>query len=477
MRPIYTYKPQQLLLLLFGLLVLVQPLTAQELPKYLNAPIPQTWSVDSLAAQPVATPARWWTVMADPQLDSLISVGIERNRNLLAAINRIEMAKANFRIAQSAFYPSFMWDNSWTKAKQSGQLSSQSSGSGVTTSYFTTAISSSWEIDVFGAIRKNAQSQKELYRASQEDYSALVVSLSSQIAVAYAQLRTAQQSLLVAQQNLESQQKILAITEGRFKSGLATSLDVAQAKVTYFSTQASLPAIETSISNAINSIALLLGDIPSHVRGMLSRDKDIPNYYHLAAIGKPEEIIANRPDIRAAARTVDSYASALGASKRDWYPKVLLNSSVGYSAHEFDRLGNHKSLTYQLAPAISWTIFNGGQRVQAIKAARAQLDESINQYNETVLTAIQEVESAITQYTNALKQVKALKDVVNQAQIQLRLSLEQYKDGLSNFQNVQTAQVSLLSSQSQLISAEGGALEALIQLYNSLGGGANAASN
>ena len=166
-------------------------------------------------------------------------------------------------------------------------------------------------------------------------------------------------------------------------------------------------------------------------------------------------------------------AASLGASKSDWWPKVFVKGSVGFASHDFDKLANHNSLTYEIAPTLTWNFFQGTQKIQATRLAKAQLDESIRQFNQTVLTSVQEVDNAMSSYKNSIKQIVALREVVNQGKQTLDLSLDLYKQGLTPFQNVLDAQRSLLTYQNQLTQAQGSSLLNLIQLYQSLGGGWN----
>ena len=177
------------------------------------------------------------------------------------------------------------------------------------------------------------------------------------------------------------------------------------------------------------------------------------------------------PDVRSAERSVNAQAALVGASKSDWLPQVFLKGSVGYAAKDLKDLTHHKSMTYEIAPALSWTLFKGTQLVNATKLAKAQLDEAINQFNQTVLTAVQETDNAMNAYRNSIKQIVALREVRNQGQETLTLSLELYKQGLTPFQNVLDAQRSLLSYENQLIQARGYSLLQLIAMYQALGGG------
>jgi outer membrane protein TolC len=170
---------------------------------------------------------------------------------------------------------------------------------------------------------------------------------------------------------------------------------------------------------------------------------------------------------------VDAQAAALGASKSDWWPTVFINGSIGFASHKLDQFIHQNSLTYEIAPTISWKLFQGTQLIQATRQAKAQLDESIRQFNQDVLTAVQEVDNAMNAYKYSIKQIVSLREVVNQSKQTLDLSLDLYKQGLTPFQNVLDAQRSLFTYEQDLVQAEGSSLLYLIQLYQALGGGWN----
>ena len=185
----------------------------------------------------------------------------------------------------------------------------------------------------------------------------------------------------------------------------------------------------------------------------------------------PVDLLLRRPDIRGAERSVNAQAALLGASKSDWLPKVFLKGSFGYAARDLNDLVKSKSMTYEIAPSLSWTIFSGGQLINATRLAKAQLDESINQFNQTVLTAVQETDNAMNSYRNSIQQIVAMREVCNQGEETLKLSLDLYKQGLTPFQNVLDALRSLLTYENQLVQAQGSSLLHLIALYQALGGG------
>lgn len=456
-----------LLLLLF----LSSAISAQHADHYLDTPLPQAWEEGGeVFRQTLPVDDQWWKSFGDTTLDSLISIAVDRNYSVLTAIDRMNMAKAGLRMERSGFFPTVGINAGWTRQQTSGNTSELPQS---TQHYYDVSANMSWELDIFGSIRQRVKAQKETFAASKEEYTAVMVSLSAQVASSYIQLRELQQELKVVERNCASQAAVLKITEVRYNTGLVSKLDVAQAKSVYFSTKASIPQLESGINQYITSLAVLLGNYPQEIRPVLERVGELPDYMEPISIGIPADLLMRRPDIRSAEHQINAQAASLGASKSDWLPQVFIKGSVGYASKDFKDLTKHKSFTYEIAPALSWTIFSGGKLVNATKSARAQLDEAIDQFNQTVLTAVQETDNAMTAYRSSIKQIVALREVRNQGQETLTLSLDLYKQGLTPFQNVLDAQRSLLSYENQLVQARGNSLLQLIALYQALGGGWN----
>lgn len=441
----------------------------QTVDRYLDTPLPKEWEESGeLFQQTLPVDDHWWKSFQDSKLDSLIALAIDRNYSVAMAINRIAAARANLRSERGNFFPSIGLNAGWTRQETSGNTSTLPQS---TEHYYDAALSVSWEVDVFGSIRKRVKAQKENFAASKEEYTGVMVSMAAEVASAYINLRELQQEVEVIKKNAASQEEVLKITEVRYNTGLVAKLDVAQAKSVLFSTKASIPQLEAGINQYITSLAVLLGMYPQEIRPVLQTVGSLPDYMEPIGVGMPVDLLLRRPDVRSAERSVNAQAALLGASKSDWLPKVFLKGSFGYAARDLKDLGKSKSMTYEIAPALSWTLFSGGQLVNATRLAKAQLDEAINQFNQTVLTAVQETDNAMNAYRNSIKQIVALREVRNQGIETLNLSLELYKQGLSPFQNVLDAQRSLLSYENQLVQAEGSSLLQLISLYKALGGG------
>ena len=437
--------------------------------RYLDKPLPQEWEEDAQIFQQVLpVDDQWWKAFQDPVLDSLISVAVKQNYSILPAIDRINMAKANLRMERGNFFPTIGLNAGWTRQQSSGNTSELPQS---TQHYYDASLNMSWELDLFGSIRNRVKAQKENFAASKEEYTGTMVSLCAQVASAYINLRELQQELAVIQKNCASQEAVLKITEVRYNTGLVSKLDVAQAKSVFFSTKSSIPQIESGINQYITTLAILLGTYPQEIRPTLESPGILPDYMEPIGVGLPADLLLRRPDIRSAERSVNAQAALVGASKSDWLPQIFLKGSLGYAAKDLKDLTHHKSMTYEIAPALSWTLFKGTQLVNATKLAKAQLNEAINQFNQTVLTAVQETDNAMNAYRNSIKQIVALREVRNQGQETLTLSLELYKQGLTPFQNVLDAQRSLLSYENQLVQARGYSLLQLIAMYQALGGG------
>ena len=433
----------------YAVLCLFLPITlpAQKEHKYLDHALPEAWQEnDSDFQQTLPVDDQWWKNFNDPTLDSLIEVAVKQNYSVLMAVDRIAMAKANLRIQQGSYSPTLGLAAGWTRQQSSGHTSNLPQ---TITQYSDAALSMNWEIDVFGSM----------------------VSLCAQVASAYINLRELQQEVEVVKKNCLSQQAVVKITEKRYETGLVSKLDVAQALSVYYDTKASLPMLEAGIIQYTNALGVLMGLYPWDVREIMETRKPLPEYIETIGIGIPANLLLRRPDIREAERLVNARAASLGASKSDWWPKVFVKGSVGFASHDLDKLVNHNSLTYEIAPAISWNFFQGTKLAQATRLAKAQLDESIRQFNQDVLTAVQEVDNAMNFYKNSIKQIVALREVVNQGKQTLELSLDLYKQGLTPFQNVLDAQRSLLSYENELTQARGSSLLSLIQLYQALGSG------
>ena len=301
---------------------LCSALTAQNGNRYLEKPLPRNWgntvvpnsktvstttgiansttaSADDniFSGQILPVDDQWWKAFNDPVLDSLISVASGENYSVLAAIDRMEQARASLRMERSNFLPSITLNGGWLRQQSSGNTTELPQS---ITHYYDASLNASWELDIFGSIRQRVKAQRETFQASREEYISVQVSLCAQVASAYINLRELQQELQVVMHNCRTQEEVLNITEVRYNTGLVSKLDVAQAKSVYFSTKASVPQLESGISQYINSLAILLGTYPQEIRPTLERIGKLPDYlpiYYSAVrmCDRPKDWLMHKP--------------------------------------------------------------------------------------------------------------------------------------------------------------------------------------
>ena len=443
---------------------------AQQDVEYIEQELPNEWNYGEYFGQTLPVDDKWWQNFDDPVLDSLIVAACENNYSVLGAMENIRKARAAWKQAQSQMFPTLDLSLGWQRAKTSGNIASTM----YTESWegeFDAGVSMQWQADVFGTIYMRSKAQKMLFMATEEEYNAVMVTLIANVATTYFSLRQSLAQMQVIRWNVESQREIMKIVESRYESGLASKLDVAQSRSVYYSTMAQIPAMQATIESYRNAMAVLLGLYPQELKGWLNEGYALPTYVEIIGVGMPAQLILRRPDLRAAVKQVEANAALLGATKRDWFPRILLTGSIGFSSHDLKHLPRSKSLTWEIAPSITWNIFSGGERVNATREARATLDNSIISYNSALLNAVQEVENAMSQYTGSLEQIESLREAMNQNNETLTLSLELYRQGLTEYQNVLDAQRSLLTYQNYLVQAHGSSLMYLVKLYEALGGG------
>lgn len=443
---------------------------AQQGEVFIDSALPDGWNNGDCFDQTMPPDDEWWQNFEDPVLDSLILYASENSYSVLGAIENIRKARAAWNIARGKMLPTFDIGMGWQRAKTSGNIAS-TMYTEAWEGQFNAALSMQWQADVFGSIYMRSKAQKMLFMATEEEFRAVMVTLVANVATTYFSLCQSVEQLKVLRENVKSQHEIMEIVISRYNSGLASKLDVAQSRSVYYSTMAEIPAMQATIDGYRNKMAVLLGIYPQDLAGWPGEECSLPSYMEPIGVGVPAMLLRRRPDIRVAEKQVEANAAQLGATRRDWFPEVLLTGSIGFSSGEMKHLFRSKSLTWEIAPTIKWNIFSGGERLNATREARAALDQSIISFNSTLLTAVQEVESAMSQYKSSVEQIVSLREAVNQNEETLTLSLELYKQGLTEYQNVLDAQRTMLTYQGYLVQAQGGSLIYLVQLYEALGGG------
>ena len=389
---------------------------------YLLSPVPESWQLEQQYFQTLPCDDSWWTTFNDPVLTELIRMAIANNYNVASALKRIEMASKEIGMARSNYYPTISLSGGWTKEQESGKLYNYDSDR-IKSSYFSLGASMNWEIDVFGRVYSNVKEKKAAYNVARADYDAVMVSLCASVATAYMQLRTYEEEIRVAKQHIESQKEVCKITEARFNADLGNMLDVTQARVVLYETEATLPTLEADVRTMKNSLALLVAEYPGKLDEILdTNNESLPVYQQTVDLGVPADIIRRRPDIVEAEMELAEYAAAVGVAKKDFLPVLSITGDIGTSAHSGKNLFSKNSLTYSIAPQLSWTLFEGLSRNYALSEAKLQLESAIDQYNLTVMTAVQEVDNALVNYASLLNAIELQTRVVAESKKALDLS-------------------------------------------------------
>ena len=332
------------------LLLLLIPIgaVAQEGGDYLNKAVPQEWNDGEYFNQTMPPDDEWWRNFDDPVLDSLIAVASKNNYSVLGAMENIRKARAAWRTAQGKMLPTLDLNLGWQRAKTSGNIA-QTMYREAWEGEFSTAVSMQWQADVFGNIYMRSKAQKMLFMATEEEYKAVMITLTANVALTYISLRQSLAEMQVIRENAASQREIMKIVESRYQTGLASKLDVAQSRSVYYSTLAQIPAMQANIESYRNSMAVLLGTYPQELEGWLNEGHNLPEYIEPVSIGVPAMLLRRRPDVRAAEKEVEANAALLGAAKRDWFPQLFLTGSIGFASGEMKNLFRSRSLTWQIA--------------------------------------------------------------------------------------------------------------------------------
>lgn len=436
----------------------------------LRSPIPEQWLYVPEHVQMAPTEDKWWKEFGDTTLNMLISKAEENNFNVASALKRIELANKELAITRSGYYPNLGVSAGWNRSQTPGAMDPKVGPSSVSTGY-SAGLSMSWEIDVFGRIRRQMKADKAAIDVSRADYDAVMVSLCANLAKSYLQLRTYQMQREVALEHISSQEKVVKIAEARHEAGIGNKLAVNQAKTVLASTRSTLPGLEASIRTTANAIAILTGVYPAHLVPELLKPGVLPKDMGMPTVGVPVDLLRRRPDVVEAEAQLAQYAAMIGVAKNDFLPVLTLDGSIGTSARRLDNLFGKHSLSYSIAPTLSWTIFDGLSRNYKVAEAKIQLEQSVDNYNMTILNAVEEVENAITRYNAALQEVETLKETVVYSEEALRLALDTYKQGLSSMTDVVTSLQSYLQYQNSLVTARGETLAQLVSLYQAMGGG------
>ncbi len=421
-----------------------------------------------------ASLAEWWKGFQDPELDSLIQQALQSNLGLQQAQSRILQARAARTIAGSGLWPSVNASGANTTSGSgltTGAGGSSAASSTSTRNLFQAGLDAAWELDFFGGVRRGVEAANANLQAAVEDSHDVMVTLTAEVALNYVELRGFQQQIAIAQKNVEDQRETAEITHKRFGVGFASGLDVANADAQVATTQSQIPPLQASAQQAIYALSVLLGREPAALLAELSPTGNIPPTPPAVPVGLPSDLLEQRPDVLRAEALLHSATAQVGVATADLFPKFSLTGSAGLQSLTQGSLASLAGKFWSVGPSVSLPIFNAGRIRANIKAQNEAAQQALLSYRQTVLTALQDVESAMIAYAKDQQHRTALADAVKSNQTAVDLSMKLYTSGEAEFLNLLTAEHNLYTSEDAMVQADRTIDTDLIALYKALGGG------
>lgn len=405
--------------------------------------------------------AKWWESFDDPMLTDLINRAISNNLSIKEAALRLDEARIRRGVTGADQYPSVSSSASLTKSRTSGMSN---------TSY-QAGFDANWEIDLFGGIRRSIEASDADLASSQESLKDVTISLISEVALNYVQLRLYQSQLEITSSNLKAQEETHEIVLWRYQAGLVTELDLKKSEYSLEQTRAQIPAIHQNIEQAENKIAVLLGGNPGELKEELNQVKSIPVLQNKIKTGIPADLLRQRPDLRKAERDLAAQTARIGVAVSELYPTITLSGSLRANASTLSALTESDNLARSIGPSISWPVFRAGAIRKNVKIQTTVADQLLVQYKSLLLSAVEEVENALSSCFYQQAKNVSLKKASDAARRAYELAKMQYSSGLVDFQILLEAQRALLSLEDQVNQGEGQISINYITLYKALGGG------
>ena len=437
-----------------------------------EAPAPATYKALEgwRAAQPRDELPRgsWWTVFGDPELDALMKRVDISNQNIRVAEARLRQARAVADQARASLFPTLNASGSVTRSKAPSLSNQPSFATGAVNNYNAGLSVPSWEVDLWGHIRRNVESQEASWQASAADLEGARLSARATLAQDYFALRVADSTKRLLVETVQAYQRSLELTQNRYAAGVVARVDVVQAEVQLKTAQAQLIDVGVNRAQLEHAIAMLVGEPPAN---FALAPGDLALKVPSVPVALATELLERRPDIAAAERAMAAANAQIGVAKSAYFPTVTLSASTGFRTTTLANLLTAPSRFWSLGAAAAEGLFDAGARRAANEQAAAAYDAQVATYRQTVLAAFQDVEDNLAAL-RILEQEAALRDEVARSALHaLELTINQYKAGVVSYLNVITAQTTAYNSQSDAVNVLGRRLTAAVGLVRALGGG------
>ena len=413
----------------------------------------------------------WWSIYADPVLDGLERQVEVSNQSLKAAEAAYRSARAAVDVDRGSLLPDISLTGGATRSGGSGTLVQSGvsvGGTGGHRTSFSAGAQGSWILDVWGRIRRTIESDSARAQASAADVAAARLSAQVLLAEDYFQLRAAEQQRRLYQSSIEAFQASLQIAQNRVKAGVTTVADVYSAQTELENTQAQSTSVLLTRAKLEHAIDVLTGRTPED---LTIDDGPLTATVPVVPAGVPSDLLQRRPDVSAAERSVASTNALIGVAEAAWFPSLTLNGSIDYTSGIFEGLLGAHNAVWSFGPQLAETVFNGGTRLAQTRAARANYDQAVANYRETVLSAFQQVEDNLSSLRVLEQQAQLQDTAVSDARRSEQLTLNQYKAGVADYATLLTSQTTRLSSEISALSIQSQRLVSSVELISALGGG------
>jgi NodT family efflux transporter outer membrane factor (OMF) lipoprotein len=412
----------------------------------------------------------WWKTFHDAELDSLITRAEQSNLVLHIAEARIREARAQRGVVAADFGPNLDANGSYSRNRFS-QNEFPPIPPPLDYNQYQAGFDAAWELDVFGGTRRAVQAANAEIAAAELGRDDVLRSLLGDVARDYVEARAFQQRLIITHENIEAQRRIVNLTRDRFHAGLTSNLDVQQAEALLATTEAEVPALETGFQDAAYALDVLLGLPSGELLAELSKVAAIPDTPPEVPVGLPSGLLLRRPDIRRAERDLAAATARIGAAKADLFPKFSLTGSADLISVSASDWWDPSSRFWSAGPSMVWPIFQSGRIRANVRVQNARQEQALDAYQQTILTAFQDVNSALTAYAKEKIRRESLVKSVQANQQALKLADNLYRQGLTDFVRVLTSQQELYQAQDALVQSDQFVALDLVALYKALGGG------
>ena len=416
----------------------------------------------------------WWSIYHDPVLSSLEQQVAVSNQNLKAAVASYYAAREAVGVTRGSLFPLITLDGSATKSGGGASRNQVvggfvSSGSSSRTLYNASA-GGSWDLDIWGKIRRELESDEAKAQASAADVAAARLSAQAILAQDYFQLRAAEQELRLLRTSVQDYRVSLQIAQNRVDAGVTTLADVYSARTLLENTQSQENTVELTRAKLEHAIAVLIGRAPSQLslaHGELAASVPV------VPAGLPSQLLLRRPDIAAAERDLQSANAQIGVAEAAWFPSLTLSGSFGYGSTSLGTLIRASNSVWSFGPSVAESLFNGGATIAQTREARALYDSAVASYRQTVLSAFQQVEDDLATLRYLQTEHAQDREALADAERSEALSLNQYKAGIADYATVLTAQTARLNTEINTLSTQEQRLVASADLIDAIGGGWN----